>query len=78
VTEKHGKESLTIGVDLGGTKVETSLVDTTGHILASHRRPTQPEKGPDGVIADIIECVKTCLGVCAESRVAQRSSRRQS
>lgn len=51
--------SLALGVDLGGTKVETSLVDSTGHILASHRSPTQPEKDPDGVIADIIECVNS-------------------
>lgn len=54
--------SLALGVDLGGTKVETSLVDTSGQILASHRSPTQPEKGADGVIADIIECVNSCLG----------------
>jgi predicted NBD/HSP70 family sugar kinase len=50
VAEKLNNESLTLGVDLGGTKVETSLVDITGDILASQRRPTQPEKGLDGVI----------------------------
>jgi len=70
VTEKYNNKSLTLGVDLGGTKVETSLVDTTGHILASHRRPTQPEKGPDGVIGDIIECVKNCLGEASQSAQA--------
>jgi len=70
VTEEHGKESLTLGVDLGGTKVETSLVDITGHILASHRLPTQSEKGPDGVIADIIECVKNCLGEASKTAQA--------
>jgi glucokinase len=70
VAEKLNNESLTLGVDLGGTKIETSLVDTTGHILASHRRPTQPEKGPDGVIGDIIECVKNCLGEASKSAQA--------
>lgn len=70
MTEKYNNKSLTLGVDLGGTKVETSLVDTTGHILASHRRPTQPEKGPDGVIGDIIECVKNCLGEASQSAQA--------
>ena len=60
----------TLGVDLGGTKVETSLVDTTGHILASHRSPTQRDKGPDGVIADIIEGVKNCLGEASQSAQA--------
>jgi len=70
VAEKPNNESLTLGIDLGGTKIETSLVDTTGHILASHRRPTQPEKGPDGVIGDIIECVKNCLGEASKSAQA--------
>jgi len=69
MTEKH-KDTLTLGVDLGGTKIETSLVDTNGRILASHRSPTQPEKGPDGVIADIIECVNSCLGEASQSAQA--------
>jgi len=55
-------EVLTLGVDLGGTKIETALVDAAGRIVASQRRPTQPEKGPDAVIADIVACVETCLG----------------
>ncbi|MFC1999441.1 ROK family protein [Chloroflexota bacterium] len=51
----------TLGVDLGGTKVETSLVSADGQIMASHRRLTHPEQGPDNVIADIVACVKGCL-----------------
>lgn len=53
---------LTLGVDLGGTKVETALVDADGHIVTTHREPTDAEKGPDGVIADVITCVKGCVG----------------
>jgi glucokinase len=49
-------------VDLGGTKMETSLVDADGGILATHRLPTNPERGVSGVIAGIIECVSGCLG----------------
>ena len=70
MTEKHDDNSLTLGMDLGGTKVETSLVDTTGHILASRRSLTRPEKGPDGVIAGIIECVKNCLSEASQSAQA--------
>ena len=55
-------EVATIGVDLGGTKIETALVDAAGRILASHRQLTNPEKGPDAVVADIVACVETCLG----------------
>lgn len=53
---------LSLGVDLGGTKVETALVDAEGRIVASHRHQTDPEKGPTGVIADIVACVGDCLG----------------
>jgi len=53
---------VTIGVDLGGTKVETALVDAAGRIVVSRRQPTNPEKGPDAVITDIVACVEACLG----------------
>lgn len=53
---------LTIGVDLGGTKVETALVDSKGHIVAKKRRPTNPSQGSDAVIAEIVACVDECLG----------------
>ncbi|MDD4876326.1 MAG: ROK family protein [Dehalococcoidales bacterium] len=55
------KNSLVLGVDLGGTKTETSLVNETGYILVSHSIPTQPEKGPDRIIDSIIESVNICL-----------------
>lgn len=68
--EKNKDVPLTLGIDLGGTKVETSLVDPAGHIISSHRSPTQPEKGPDGVIADIIKCVRGCLGAAGKTAQA--------
>ncbi len=55
------RQTVTLGIDLGGTKVEMALVDEHGHILVSRRRLTQPEQGPDGVINDIIACVHECL-----------------
>jgi len=55
-------EVLTLGVDLGGTKLETALVDVAGRVLASCRLPTDPERGPDSVIADIATCIEACLG----------------
>ena len=47
---------------MGGTKIEISLVDATGHVIASSRILTQLEKGPDGVIDTIVDCAKDCLG----------------
>ncbi|TET75770.1 MAG: ROK family protein, partial [Dehalococcoidia bacterium] len=57
----RNSEIVTLGVDLGGTKIETALVDTAGRIVASYRHPTQLEQGPNGVIADVVTCVKACL-----------------
>ena len=57
-----GDGALTIGVDLGGTKVEAGLVDRRGKVLGGGRRPTGPERGPDGILADLVACLaEDCL-----------------
>lgn len=56
------RKPITLGVDLGGTKVMVAVVDDTGGIILSSRYSTNPQKGPDGVIADIITYVKDCIG----------------
>lgn len=58
-----------VGVDLGGTKVETALVDDAGRILASNRQPTHAEKGPDAIRRAVCDAVKACL-----ARSSQRPS----
>jgi len=54
------KKPFTFGVDLGATKIETVLVDATGFVVSRERHPTNPEKGAEGVIADIVSCVLGC------------------
>jgi glucokinase len=61
------KKMPSLGVDLGGTKMETALVDAPGRILASHRLPTHLEKGPDGVIADIVASARACMDEAGQS-----------
>lgn len=61
------KRPLSLGVDLGGTKIEVALVDASGSIMASHRGLTHLENGPEGVIADIVTLVKTSVGEAAQS-----------
>lgn len=52
---------LAIGVDLGGTKVETALVDTDGKIVATGRSTTGPQKGAEQILRDILACIReTC------------------
>ena len=59
--DKGNVDILTIGVDIGGTKIEAALVDADGEIIISRRSPTQAEHGPDRVIANLIQCIKICL-----------------
>ncbi len=59
--EQKSKEPLALGVDLGGTKVKTALVDANGIILSVHKYPTNTEKGADGNIEDILKCIDGCL-----------------
>ena len=49
--------ALTIGIDIGGTKVLGGVVDSTGKIIDSARRPT-PLTGGKDLVATIIDLVK--------------------
>lgn len=67
---KRKEKPITLGVDLGGTKVEAALVDDKGHIIFSQRYPTHSKNGPAAVIADIQACVKDCMMKASKDAVA--------
>lgn len=50
--------ALTIGIDIGGTKVLAGVVDSSGNIVASDRRST-PLAGGSELIATIIDLIKS-------------------
>jgi glucokinase len=54
-------ESITLGVDLGGTKVNVALVDASGRLLYSYKSLIHASKEPNRVIADILTGVEVCL-----------------
>jgi glucokinase len=54
-------EPLTLGVDLGGTKVNVGLVDAAGRLLSSHKSPIHVSKEPERIIADILTGIDVCL-----------------
>lgn len=45
-----------IGIDLGGTKIEAALLDTSGHIVARRRRPT-PQGDYEATLDAVAELV---------------------
>lgn len=53
------EEQWSIGVDLGGTKLEAARVDTLGRIRQRVRKPTDVKGGPSAIIEEIIGCVRT-------------------
>lgn len=61
MSEPAATGPLTVGVDIGGTKVAAGVVDPRGRILARERRAT-PSMDPKAVEATIVEVVET-LGV---------------
>jgi predicted NBD/HSP70 family sugar kinase len=57
--------SPTLGIDVGGTKVESALVDASGTVLSAHRHPTNADRGGGRVLDDIVACVDECLSDAA-------------
>lgn len=59
-----------IGVDLGGTKIQTVVVDDSFNVLASDRRPTPKDKGPQGVIDAIIESAHAVIASAGDVAIS--------
>ncbi len=53
----NNESACTVGVDLGGTKIEVALVDATGSILRRRRLATRTGEGPTVIQSEIIETV---------------------
>lgn len=51
------KKGLSIGVDLGGTKLEVALIDSTGVLRHRQKILTKVSEGPSAVAKDIIDIV---------------------
>lgn len=49
------RADLFVGIDLGGTKINTALVDATGHILHQDYRETRAIEGPTAVIERMVD-----------------------
>lgn len=52
---------LTIGIDLGGTKISTGLVDAAGNILAHDYRATRANEGQEAVVRRMVEAARQVM-----------------
>jgi glucokinase len=56
----HSQTRLVIGVDVGGTKCAAGLIaPSDGRLIASRLKPTDPQRGGEAVLADVIDMVRT-------------------
>lgn len=61
--------AFTVGVDLGGTKIATALVDIKGNIAATDYTATGTQRDPSIVIAEIVATVRKVSTVATGERV---------
>ncbi|NLF07834.1 MAG: ROK family protein [Pirellulaceae bacterium] len=64
---------LYLGVDVGGTKIQASLVGESGEIVGREKLPTPRNKGPERVVAALEKCMDNALqkgGVAANDLAA--------
>ncbi len=77
MSTKIASSSLTIGIDIGGTKVLGGVVDGSGKIIESARRVT-PATGGKELIATIVELIKELnakheiagIGICVAALIS--------
>jgi glucokinase len=55
---RGGKGTLRGGIDLGGTKIQTAIVDAGGEVLGESRRPTPTAGGPADVAREMAEALR--------------------
>lgn len=49
------------GIDIGGTKINTGLMDSSGNVINNVKVPTYASEGPDAAISRIIKSVEDVL-----------------
>ena len=55
------KQSFTVGIDLGGTKIKAAVVDRDGRVVTSHKCPTGADRPADMVVQDIVASAQVCI-----------------
>jgi len=50
------------GIDLGGTKIQTAIVDASGEVLGQSRRPTPTSGGPQDVANEMAAALREAAG----------------
>jgi glucokinase len=68
----HAPKDLTIGVDLGGTKILAGVFDAKFRVLAREKKNTKATLGPQAVVERVADCVRDALAAAAVPHTAVR------
>jgi glucokinase len=81
--KNNNRDVFTIGIDIGGTKMDTALIDSAGNIIYDHYRLHNPAKDPEQTITDLIDSIKICcqktgkpasaIGICIAGQIDNKS-----
>lgn len=63
------RHDVSIGVDIGGTKIAVGLVGPGGRVEKSYRHESGPSGQPERTVALIVECVREGLGPAADEAI---------
>ena len=59
--DSAASKALYLGIDVGGTKIQASLITQAGAILSRHRCPTPREGGPEKVLEAVIAAAEETM-----------------
>ena len=63
------RDLLVLGIDLGGTKILTAVVDAEGRMLSRDHSVTPAKEGQEAVVKSILESVGRAIG---QAGIAER------
>jgi len=63
-------EPCSVGVDIGGTKIRTGLVGSTGAVLFVREHPTEPQRPAQQIEASVRELIAACLQAARDRHLA--------
>lgn len=55
------KQTILIGIDLGGTSIKMGLVSTEGELLSHQEISTRTKEGVNAIIEDMVQYAKTLV-----------------
>ena len=62
ITKNSSSQDLVVGVDMGGTKILASVIDTAGRIISRSKTATKADKDASKVIDRIARCIRQAIG----------------